>query len=215
MAKQKIDVQGIKVTIEQINNKDYISLTDIAKQVNDRTDLVLSNWLRNAGTLDFLYEWELLYNEDFKPFKFEGIRTQAGKVGFVMTAKKWIETTDAIGIISKAGRYGGTYAHRDIAMEFCSAISARFKLHLIREYQVLKDKQQTDWLKEAKFYIESDSEIESLKLYNLLGKEMQIQLYNYGFKKEIKLLDNLSDGIYLLNISLENKRIVKRINIIK
>lgn len=144
MAKQKIKVEGQEITLFDSAGQDYISLTDIARQVDERTDIVLSNWLRNAGTLDFLFEWETLFNSGFNPIKFEGLRNQAGKVGFVMTAKKWIETTGATGIISKPGRYGGTYAHKDIAFEFCSAVSARFKLQLIREFQNLKEQQLSE-----------------------------------------------------------------------
>lgn len=142
MAKRQIEVQGIDVRVREDN--DYICITDIAKKVNERTDIVLSNWLRNAGTLDFLYEWEMMHNlENFNSIKFDGIRKEAGKIGFVMTAKKWIENTGAIGIQSKAGRYGGTYAHRDIAYEFCSAVSASFKLGLIRGFdKLIKEKFQ-------------------------------------------------------------------------
>lgn len=136
MAKKKINIQGVEI---RVDSDDYICLTDIAKKVDDRSDIVLSNWLRNAGTLDFLAEWEQIYNEEtFNPIKFDGIRKQAGKVGFVMTSKRWATHTNAIGIRSKAGRYGGTYAHKDIAFEFCSAVSPRFKLMLIQEFQRLK-----------------------------------------------------------------------------
>lgn len=145
MSKQKIKVEGTEITIYDNNGKDYISLTDIARQVDERTDIVTSNWLRNAGTLDFLAEWEMLYNPDgFKIDEFDGLRRQAGRVGFVMTAKKWIETTGARGITSKPGRGGGTYGHTDIAFEFCSAVSARFKLRLIREFQDLKQQQVSE-----------------------------------------------------------------------
>jgi len=136
MAKKKIQVEGLEIRIRDDNN--YICITDIARKVDDRTDIVISNWLRNASTLDFLYEWELMFNpKNFKPIEFDGIRKQAGKVGFVMTAKKWIEGTGAVGIQSKAGRYGGTFAHRDIAYEFCTAVSASFKLSLIRGFDLL------------------------------------------------------------------------------
>ncbi len=142
MAKKKIEVQGIDVRIREDN--DYICITDIARKVDERTDIVLSNWLRNASTLDFLFEWESMHNSEFfNPIKFDGIRKEAGKVGFVMTTKKWIENTGAIGIESKAGRYGGTYAHRDIAYEFCTAVSASFKLNLIKGFDtLLKEKYQ-------------------------------------------------------------------------
>jgi hypothetical protein len=142
MAKHKIKIEGKLISLYDDDGKDYISLTDIARQVDERSDLVMSNWLRNAGTLDFLAEWEMLYNpNEFKPDEFDVLRRQAGKVGFVMTAKKWIETTGAKGITSKPGRGGGTYGHKDIAFEFCSAVSARFKLLLIREFQELKERQ--------------------------------------------------------------------------
>lgn len=142
MAKKRIEVQGIDIRVKDTN--DYICLTDIARKVDTRTDIILSNWLRNANTLDFLYEWETMFNsKHFNPIKFDGIRKEAGKVGFVMTAKKWIETTGAVGIESKAGRYGGTFAHRDIAYEFCSAISPSFKLSLIQGFDTLiKEKYQ-------------------------------------------------------------------------
>ncbi len=137
MAKnKKIEVEGVDIRIK--DNNDFICLTDIARKVDTRTDIVLSNWLRNASTLDFLYEWEIMHNsEGFNSIKFDGFRKEAGKVGFVMTAKKWIEGTGAVGIESKAGRYGGTFAHRDIAYEFCTAISPSFKLHLIRGFDML------------------------------------------------------------------------------
>jgi hypothetical protein len=141
MAKKKINVEGFLITIDDVNRKSYISLTDIARRVDERTGQVLGNWLRNAGTLDFLFEWETIYNPGFNVLKFEEIRKQAGRIGFVMSAKQWIETTGAIGIVSKPGRYGGTYAHHDIALEFCSAVSARFKLLLIREFQRLKEEE--------------------------------------------------------------------------
>ena len=139
MAKKSINVEGAEIALVSLDGRDYISLTDIARQVDERTGQVLGNWLRNAGTLDFLFEWETLYNEaGFNVLKFEDIRKGAGRVGFVLSATQWIETTGAIGIVSKTGRYGGTFAHSDIAFEFCSAISARFKLQLIREFQRLK-----------------------------------------------------------------------------
>ena len=99
----------------------------------------IRNWMRNKDTIEFLGIWEQLHNEDFKPVEFDGFRNEAGKNAFTINPKKWIEKTNAIGIRSKSGRYGGTYAHRDIAFEFCSWISPEFKLYLIKEFQRLKE----------------------------------------------------------------------------
>lgn len=138
--KSTVEVQGVSIGIVSGGNGDYISLTDIAKYKNrDHADDVVRNWLRNRNTLEFLGVWERLNNSAFNPVEFDGIRIQAGLNSFTLTPKQWIEKTQAIGIISKAGRYGGTYAHQDIAFEFASWISVEFKLFLIKEFQRLKD----------------------------------------------------------------------------
>lgn len=141
MAKSKfIEVQGVSVAIVDQNNQDFISLTDIARHKDaNNTDAIVQNWLRNRNTIELLGFWETMYNPNFKPLEFEGFRKQAGLNSFVLTPKKWIETTDAIGITSKSGRYGGTFAHKDIAFEFASWISIEFKLFIIKEFQRLKD----------------------------------------------------------------------------
>jgi hypothetical protein len=136
----KIKVLEREVTIASIKDEDYISLTDIARyKDSERTDYIIQNWLRNRNTVEFLGIWERLNNPDFKPIEFDGIRNQAGLNSFVLTAKRWTEATGAIGITSKAGRYGGTYAHKDIAFEFASWVSVEFKLYLIKEFQRLKE----------------------------------------------------------------------------
>jgi len=123
MAKnRKINVTGTEITVVENNQQDYISLTDIAKHKTDDTSPVIGNWMRNLNTIESLGIWESLYNPDFKPLEFDGIRKQAGLNSFVLTAKRWIEATNAIGILSKAGRYGGTYTHKDIAFEFGSVV---------------------------------------------------------------------------------------------
>jgi len=136
--KRIIEVNGIEVVIFFQKEEDYISLTSIAKYKNDRTDDIIKNWLRNRMTIEFLGMWESINNYDFNPVEFDGFRKQAGLNSFVLTAKQWIEKTNAIGIISKSGRYGGTYAHKDIAFEFATWISVEFKLYLIKEFQRLK-----------------------------------------------------------------------------
>ena len=135
-----IEVQGAAITVLSGEAPDYISLTDIAKFKNaDHSDDVIRNWLRNRNTVEFLGVWERLNNPDFNPVEFDGIRIQTGLNSFTLTPKQWIERTRAIGITSQAGRYGGTYAHKDIAFEFASWVSVEFKLYLIKEFQRLKD----------------------------------------------------------------------------
>ncbi|MDP2042415.1 MAG: KilA-N domain-containing protein [Algoriphagus sp.] len=147
---KKIEVKGREISIYQGGIDDYISLTDIAKYKDSTTtDDIIKNWLRNRNTIELLGFWEQMYNPNFKPVEFDGFRKQAGLNSFVLTPKRWIETTNAIGIISKSGRYGGTYAHKDIAFEFASWISIEFKLYVIKEFQRLKEdennRQKLDW----------------------------------------------------------------------
>jgi len=151
MAKnKKLNVQGIEIVLYQDNNTDFISLTDIARHKDaQHTDTIIQNWMRNRNTLELLGFWETIYNSNFKPLEFEWFKKQAGLNSFVMTPKKWIETTNAIGIVSKSGRYGGTFAHTDIALEFASWVSIEFKLYIIKEFQRLKDDEnnrlQLEW----------------------------------------------------------------------
>ena len=138
--KSTIEVQGTVVTVLAGQISDYISLTDIAKFKNaEHPDDVIRNWLRNRNTVEFLGVWERLNNPTFNPVEFDGIRIQTGLNSFTLTPKQWIEKTGAIGLTSQAGRYGGTYAHKDIAFEFASWVSVEFKLYLIKEFQRLKD----------------------------------------------------------------------------
>ncbi len=142
-----IAVRGTPVTVLSLKEGDYISLTDIAKHKEpDRSDHVIQNWMRNRNTIEFLGIWESLYNTDFKPLEFEGFRNRAGLNSFVLTPRQWIDSTAAVGLVSNSGRYGGTYAHKDIAFEFAAWISVEFKLYLIKEFQRLKD-DESDRLK--------------------------------------------------------------------
>jgi len=135
-----IEVQGTVITVLSQREEDFISLTDIARVKNaDRSDDLVRNWLRNRNTVEFLGLWEQLNNPGFNPVEFDGIRMQAGLNSFALTPKQWIEKTGAIGIVSRPGRYGGTFAHKDIAFEFASWISVEFKLYLIKEFQRLKE----------------------------------------------------------------------------
>ncbi len=142
-----LEVQGTSVAVLSKDQHDIICLTDIAKFKNpDHPDDVIRNWLRNRNTVEFLGVWERLNNPGFNPVEFDGIRMQTGLNSFVLTPKQWIEKTGAVGITSSAGRYGGTYAHKDIAFEFASWVSVEFKLYLIKEFQRLKD-EENDRLK--------------------------------------------------------------------
>lgn len=136
-----ITVQNVPVTIMNVDQRDYISLTDMAKARTDagRAADVIKNWLRARSTLEFLGTWEVMYNPNFKVVEFDHFKSEAGLHTFTLSAKEWIEKTNAVGIYVQAGRYGGTYAHKDIAFEFGSAISPVFKLYLLKEYQRLKD----------------------------------------------------------------------------
>lgn len=136
-----ITVQDVPVTIMNVDQRDYISLTDMAKARTDagRAADVIKNWLRARSTLEFLGTWEVMYNPNFKVVEFDHFKSEAGLHTFTLSAKEWIEKTNAAGIYVQAGRYGGTYAHKDIAFEFGSAISPVFKLYLLKEYQRLKD----------------------------------------------------------------------------
>ena len=144
MKNKNIEVKGISIAIFQSGKDEYISLTDIAKSKNNdsRAADIIKNWIRNRGTIEFIGTWELLHNPDFKVVEFDHFRINAGLTSFVLSPGKWIEQTNAIGIIVKKGKYGGTYAHKDIAFEFCSAISPVFKLYLIKEFQRLKEEEQ-------------------------------------------------------------------------
>ena len=140
----KIIVQDTLITVLNFEEQDYISLTDMAsaKEGDSRAADVIKNWIRSRYTIEFLGTWEVIHNPNFKVVEFDHFRKSAGLPSFVLSASEWIERTNAIGIIVKKGRYGGTYAHKDIAFEFGSAISVPFKLYLIEEFQRLKTEEQ-------------------------------------------------------------------------
>lgn len=140
----KIIVQDTLITVLNFEEQDYISLTDMAsaKEGDSRAADVIKNWIRSRYTIEFLGTWEVIHNPNFKMVEFDHFRKSAGLPSFVLSASEWIERTNAIGIIVKKGRYGGTYAHKDIAFEFGSAISVPFKLYLIEEFQRLKTEEQ-------------------------------------------------------------------------
>jgi hypothetical protein len=194
----KINVLNKEVTLYRYNTDDYICITDIARYKDDkRTDYIIQNWLRNRNTIEFLGIWEQLNNPRFKPIEFDGFKTQAGLNSFILTAKQWIEKTNAIGLISKSGRYGGTYAHKDIAFEFASWISVEFKLYLIKEFERLKEneRKQLGWdirrnLTKINYHIHTDAIKE-----NLIPPELNKAQINLIYATEADILNMALFGI--------------------
>lgn len=165
---QKIDIKNVMISITKINEEDFICLTDMAKakEGDNRAADIIKNWIRTRTTIEFLGTWEKLYNPNFNVVEFDHFKMDAGLPTFVLSAKQWVEKTGAIGIISKSGRNGGTYAHRDIAFEFGAAISPTFKLYLIKEYQRFKEIESNqynlEWnvkrlLSKANYHIQTDA----------------------------------------------------------
>ncbi|MCJ8270314.1 MAG: KilA-N domain-containing protein [Psychrosphaera sp.] len=188
----QIDIKGSTIRLFTGELKDYISITDIAKyKKSNRSDDLIRNWIRNRNTIEFIGIWEQLNNPDFNPVEFDGIKKEAGLNSFTLTPKQWIEQTGAIGIISKAGRYGGTYAHKDIAFEFASWVSVEFKLYLIKEFQRLKDQEhkQLGWdirrnLTKINYRIHTDA----IKR-NLIPTSLNKQQIGYVYASEADILN--------------------------
>lgn len=179
----KLVVKGAEISVQWNSERDdFISLTDIAKlKDSDNPRYIIQNWLRNRNTIEFLGVWESLYNPSFNRVEFDAFRSQAGLNSFVMTPQKWVESTRAIGIISKAGRYGGTYAHKEIAFEFASWISVEFKLYLVKEFERLKTEEmkQIGWdikrnLAKINYRIHTDAIKENLIPPELSAKQVSM-----------------------------------------
>jgi len=189
---EKINVKGVLVSFNRVNKEDFISLTDIAKYKNpDAPADIVKNWLRSKNTIALLGLWEKLYNPDFKLVEFDLFISEAGYNHFVMSPKKWIDSTSAIGLISKSGKYGGTYAHIDIALEFASWVSVEFKFYLIKEFQYLKSQQskELDWdikrkLTKINYRIHTDA-IQQ----NLIPAELSKKQVNYVYASEADVLN--------------------------
>jgi hypothetical protein len=195
MVKSKIiNVKGTSVTLVSNGISDYISLTDIAKSRNSSEPFaVINNWMRSRSTIEFIGLWEKLCNPNFKPLEFERFKNEAGNNYFVLSPQRWILETNAIGIISKSGRYGGTFAHKDIAFEFASWISSEFKLYLIVEFQRLKDDEndrlKLEWsfqrtLAKVNYHIHTDA----IK-QNLIPETLDKTKINFVYASEADLLN--------------------------
>jgi hypothetical protein len=182
---EKITVKNTSISIIKNKDTDYISLTDIAKFKTSEPNAVIANWLRNRNTIEYLGIWETLYNPNFKPLEFEGFRKEAGLNAFTLSPQRWIEATNAIGLISKSGRYGGTYAHKDIAFKFANWISIEFELYFIKEFQRLKAEEQKllGWsvkreLSKINYHIHTDAIKQNLVPEQLTPQQISIVYAN-------------------------------------
>lgn len=196
---ETINVKNIKINITGIEDNDFVSLTDIARFKNDENpNGVIANWLRRVDTLEFLKIWETLNNENFKPTDFEGFKSKPGENAFTISPTKWIEITNAVGIKVKAGRAnGGTFAHRDIALEFASWISAEVKLYIIKEFQRLKiqESEQLEWqgkrmLTKINYLIHTDA-----IMLNLIPVELTADQKSFIYANEADLLNVALFGV--------------------
>jgi len=189
MAKNKIiNVQGGEIALISDKVNDYISLTDMARYRDaERTNYIIQNWMRTRSAIEFCGLWEQLNNADFKSIEFDAFKNESGSNSFALTPQKWIDSTNAKGIISKSGRYGGTFAHRDIAFEFATWISAEFKFYFIKEFQRLKedesDRLKLNWnlqrtLAKVNYHIHTDAIKENLIPKELTNKEASIVYAN-------------------------------------
>jgi hypothetical protein len=199
--KGKISAKGTEISVlSQGNDDDYISLTDIARYKNpEEPSAVIANGLRNRNTIEFLGIWEQLYNPNFKPLEFEGFKVEAGLNAFTLSPMKWVNSTNAIGIIVKPGRGGGTFAHKDIAFEFASWISNEFKLYIIKEYQRLKTDENSrisqDWnvkriLAKVNYRIHTDAIRD-----NLIPPELTPKQRSFVYADEADLLNTVLFGM--------------------
>ena len=215
-----MNVQGIEIALTTINEEDFICITDIvkAKGGDARAADIIKNWIRNRSTIEFLGTWETLYNPNFKVVEFDHFRKEAGLPTFTMSVSNWIEKTGAIGIISKAGRYGGTYAHKDIAFEFCSAISPMFKLYVIKEYQRLVELERSElalsWnvkrlLSKANYHIHTDA------IKNVILPKLNISQMKQGlvYASEADLLNMVLFGCTAKQWQEANPELAKTMNI--
>lgn len=221
MAKNKvIVVQNINITISDDDFEDYICITDIAKAKvgKSRGADVVKNWIRNRTTLEFLGTWEQIYNPDFKVVEFDHLKIEAGLHTFVLSVSEWIEKTKAIGLFVKRGKYGGTYAHKDIAFEFASAISPVFKLYLIKEFQRLKEAernvQKNEW--DAKRFLSKNNYVihtDAVKKYLIPTGNYKENLEWLTYAEEADILNVALFGFTAKAWRSENPELAKNYNV--
>ena len=206
--KNNLVVKGIEVNSKRINKEDYICLTDIARAKNpNNTNLVISHWMRNRMTIEYLGLWEILNNKNFKPTEFGGFRIEAGLNSFMLSPKEWCEKTNAIGIVCKSGRYGGTYAHKDIAFKFASWISVEFELYLIKEFQRLKEEEvrELEWSAKRELAKVNYKIHTSAIQNNLIIPELSKEQIYFTYASEADLLNVALFGITASEWRKENE----------
>ena len=214
---KKIIVENteISVSLSEVTNDDYISLSDMAHyRDTNRTDYIIQNWLRNRNTIEYLGVWEQLNNPNFNSIEFDGIRNKSGLNSFILTPKKWVESTNAIGIRTKAGRYGGTYAHKDIAFNFGMWLSPTFQLYVVKEYQRLKERESDPlfgkWnvhriLTKANYTLQTDAIKSIMPRYNLTKYKEKIV-----YASEADMLNLIIFGCTAKDWELMNPELAKK-----
>jgi len=204
----KMNVLGTEISVIVDNENDFISLTDMIRSIENGESLI-EKWLRNKNTIELLGIWEEIYNPDFNSLEFGGIRNEAGTNRFLLSVKQWINRTNAIGIQARAGRYGGTYAHKDLAFEFASWISPKFKLYLIKEFQRLKEQEykQLGWdirrnLTKINYRIHTDA----IKL-NLIPQVITKEQANFKYAEEADILNVALFGMTAIDWRKQNPKL--------
>ncbi|MBA4336625.1 DNA-binding protein [bacterium] len=242
MPNRKINVQGTEIIIFQRRDDDYVSLTDIARHKNPNAPKdIVKNWMRNKDTIEFLGLWEKINNPDFKGVEFDPFKNEAGSNSFVLSPQKWIEKTNAIGIISKSGKYGGgTFAHKDIAFEFATWVSPEFKFYLIKEFQRLKEDENTrkslEWdvkrlLAKVNYKVHTDAVKENLipaevsksqrdRIYSSEGDVLNVAMFgmtalewrgkNLGKKGNIRDYANVTQLVCLAGLESLNAEFIRQ-----
>ena len=222
MAKE-VFVKGINVRYNSVNNNDYICLTDIAKAKNpEHSGQVINNWLRTHSAIEYLGLWEMLYNPNFKVIEYEYFKNKSGENAFVLTAQEWIEKTNAIGLISKSGRYGGTYAHRDIAFKFASWVSTEFELYLIKEFQRLKFEEQKalEWTAKREFVYADEADLLNVALFGKTAGQWREEnpalkgnMRDYATIEQLLVIANLESlNAYLIELNVPQADRLKQLN---
>ena len=207
----KIKVQGSDITVLALAERDYISLTDIARYKSDEPTAVIGNWMRNRNTIEYLGIWETLYNPLFKPLEFEGFKKEAGLNAFTLSPQKWINTTGAIGIVSRSGRYGGTFAHKDIAFKFASWVSVEFELYLVKEFQEVTPQQ-------ANRIYASEADVLNVALFGMTAAEwreahpdLKGNIRDYAGINELICLSNMEslNAVFISEGLPQRERLIK------
>ena len=216
-----LNVQGVDISVTKFNEEDYICITDMvnARTGDSRAADIIKNWIRNRSTIEYLGTWEMVYNPNFKVVEFDHFKKEAGLPTFTLSVSNWVEKTGAIGIFSKKGKYGGTYAHKDIAFEFFSAISPVFKLYLIKEFQLLKEDEvkqlkSAEWLyhrfsAKANYSIQTDA----VQKYIIPNSTLPKEKYGIIYASEAELINYGTLGYTAKEWSENNPELAKKGNL--